>query len=150
MVHQYEPQDEYTHQEPPAVNAYPGTFDLDWDGAPDTFDRSWLDEYLSIIDDFGAEHGAPVAVNEYGVVRWIPNAADYMRDLMDLFEQRGMNHAFWAWNPSRPPHNVDNDAFDFLHGPGPDNHTNVATSDLIDVILDNWSRNTVRPSNVGR
>ena len=150
MVHQYEPQDEYTHQEPPGAITYPGTLDLDWDGAPDAFDRAWLDEYLSIIDYFNVEHGAPVAVNEYGVHRWVPNAADFMRESMELFELRGMNHAFWAWNPFWPPHNVDNDDFDFLHGPDPDNHTNVATSDLFEVILDNWSHNTVRPSNVGR
>jgi hypothetical protein len=145
MVHQYEPQTEYTHQEPPAPNTYPGEIDLDWDGAPDVFDRAWLDGYLSIIDDFKARYGAPVAVNEYGVERWVPSAADFTRDSMDLFEQRGMNHALWAFNPAWPPF-AENDSFNFLHGPDPDNHADVASNDLIDVIREYWGRNTTRPS----
>jgi hypothetical protein len=150
MVHQYEPQEQYTHQDPSGQNTYPGAYDVDWDGVADRFDRAWLDGYLSIIDEFKAEHGVPVAVNEYGVQRWVPGAAGFMWDSMELFEQRGMNHAFWVFNPVWPPYNVDVDAFDFLHGPDPDNHVNVQTSDLIGVIRSNWSRNTARPSNVGQ
>ncbi len=147
MVHQYEPQEQYTHQEYPATNTYPGRFDLDWDDIPDTFDRAWLDGYLSVIDNFQDRHGAPVAVNEYGVVRWAPGAADFLRDSMDLFEQRGMNHAFWAWNPLWPPYQHIDD-MNYLHGPDPNNHTDLATNDLIEVIRSYWGRNTVRPSNV--
>jgi hypothetical protein len=63
---------------------------------------------------------------------------------MDLFEQRGMNHAFWAWNPLWPPYS-HNDDMNYLRGPDPDNHTDLATSDLIDVITKYWGRNTTRP-----
>jgi len=146
MVHQYEPQEQYTHQPYPASNSYPGSFDLNWDGAPDGFDRAWLDGYLSIIDDFKARYGVPVAVNEFGVMRWSPGAADFMRDSMDLFEQRGMNHAFWAWNPLWPPYSHIDD-MNYLRGPDPDDHTDLATSDLIDVITQTWGRNAIRPSN---
>jgi hypothetical protein len=149
MVHQYEPQEQYTHQPYPPSNSYPGSFDLDWDSAPDVFDRAWLDGYLSVIDDFKARYGAPVAVNEYGVVRWAPGAPDFMRDSMDLFEQRGMNHAFWAWNALWPPYSHI-DGMNYLRGPDPDNHTDLATSDLIDVITEYWGRNTIRPSNVAQ
>ena len=72
-----------------------------------------------------------------------------MRDSMKLFEERGMNHALWNFNPSWPPLNVENDSMDFLHGPDPNYHYNVETSDLIEVIRTNWGKNTVRPSNVG-
>ena len=71
------------------MNTYPGEFDLDWDGEPDTFDRAWLEDFLSILSDFQQEHGVPVAVNEFGVIRWVPNAADFMRDEMDIFEEDG-------------------------------------------------------------
>jgi hypothetical protein len=145
MVHQYEPQEQYTHQPYPVINTYPGSFDLNWDGAPDVFDRTWLDGYLSIIDDFKARSGAPVAVNEFGVMRWAPGAADFMRDSMDLFEQRGMNHAFWAWNPLWPPYS-HNDGMNYLRGPDPDNHTDLAANDILDVITQSWARNTIRPS----
>jgi len=144
MVHQYEPQEQYTHQPYPVINTYPGSFDLNWDGAPDVFDRAWLDGYLSIIDDFKARSGAPVAVNEFGVMRWAHGAADFMRDSMDLFEQRGMNHAFWAWNPLWPPYSHI-DGMNYLRGPDPDNHTDLATNDLIEVITTYWGRNTIYP-----
>ncbi len=148
MVHQYEPQDQYTHQEPPAPNTYPGQFDLDWDGAPDPYNRQWLDQYLRHIDTFQQQHGVPVSVNEFGVVRWVPGGAAFMDDQMDLFEQRGMNHAPWAWDPSWQPWTKEVDAFNFRHGPDPDNHTNVESNDLIDVIVKYWARNTVRPSSL--
>jgi hypothetical protein len=147
MVHQYEPQEQYTHQEPPGENTYPGEFDLNWDNNPDLFNRDWLDGYLSAIDAFKAEHGVPVAVNEFGVQRWVPGGAAFMDDQIDLFEQRGMNYALWAWSPAWKPQ-VENDAFNFLHGPDPNYHADVESSDLIDVIVKYWGRNTVRPSNV--
>jgi hypothetical protein len=37
----------------------------------------------------------------------------------------------------------------FLHGPDPDHHADVPSSDLINVIRQYWGRNTVRPSNFG-
>jgi uncharacterized protein (TIGR01370 family) len=145
MVHQYEPQMEYTHQEPPAENAYPGEFDLDWDGEPDPFDRDWLDEYLSTIGEFQDAHDVPVAVNEFGLVRWVPGASDFVDDQMALFEQRGMNHALWVWDPYWEPWTEEVNAFNFRYGPDPNNDSDVE-SDLQDVIVKYWGRNTVRPS----
>ncbi len=144
-VHQYEPQEQYTHQEPPAENGYPGAFDLDWDGEADSFDRAWLDGYLSAIDDFQAEYGAPVAVNEYGVHRWVPDAAAFMSDEMDLFEQRGMNHALWVWDPAWAPWSTQVTGFNFRYGPDPQNAVAV-DNELLDAIVARWALNTVRPS----
>ena len=86
-------------------------------------------------------------MNEFGVMRWEPGAAKFMDDQMDLFEQRGMNYALWVWAPSWKPM-AEEDAFNFRHGPDPDCHTDVATSELMDVILKYWKRNMVRPSPV--
>jgi len=148
MVHQYAPH-HYTHQEPGFLGrlefTYPGVFDIDWDGEDDQFDRDWLDDLLSAVDDFAAEHGVPVAVNEFGVVRWVPGAAEFMDDQMDLFEQRGMNYALWMWETSWEPYAEEVDAFNFRHGPDPHTHTDVAGSDLMDVIVGYWGRNTMRP-----
>lgn len=149
MAHQYEPQDQYTHQEPPAVNTYPGEFDLDGDGEADSFNRAWLDNYLSAIDKFKAERNVPVAVNEFGLMRWTPNGATFMDDQMALFEQRGLNHALWVWDPVWEPYTRDVNAFNFRFGPDPGNHADVP-NELLDVITHDWARNTVRPSNFGR
>ena len=145
-VHQYEPQESYTHQESPALNTYPGWFDLDWDDQPDAFDRDWLDDFLSPIDEFKARYGVPVSVNEFGVTRWVPNAADFMRDEMELFEQRGMNYAFWTWDPNWTPWTESENPMNYRFGPDPDNVT-LVENELMEVILSFWRRNIVRPSN---
>jgi len=146
-VHQYEPF-VYTHQEPPTLtNTYPGVFDADWDGVADQVNRAWLDDLLTTIDTFVATHSVPVVVNEFGVMRWEPGADDFMDDQMDLLEQRGINHALWLWECSWPPIQSEIDAFNFRHGPDPNNHTDVASSELMDVIKKYWGRNTARPSN---
>ncbi|MEW6405382.1 MAG: hypothetical protein AB1649_26625 [Chloroflexota bacterium] len=132
------PQDSYTHQEPPARNTYPGSFGLNWDGEPDLFDRDWLDAFLSPIDEFKTQHGAPVSVNEFGVNRWAPNAAGFMRDEMELFEGRGMNHAFWVWDPNWVPWYENVNGMNYRFGPDPDNVTPVE-NDLLAVILDFWT-----------
>jgi len=145
MVHQYAPF-AYTHQDPGGGNSYPGVFDTDWDGTPDQFNRSWLDGLLSTVDEFVTRHGVPVAVNEFGVVRWVPNAASFMTDQTTLFEQRGMNHALWLWEVSWTHYADEVDAFNFRHGPDPASHTDIQDSDLIRAIKTVWSRNTLRPS----
>ncbi len=147
VVHQYEPQDQYTHQEPQGKNTYPGRFDLDWDDVPDQFNKQWLDEYLSLVDDFQVEHGVRVAVNEFGVQRWVPGGAAFMDDLMDLFEVRGMNHALGVWDPMWEPFAEEVDDFNFRHGANAGHHADVESSELMDVIVEHWARNAMRPSN---
>ena len=148
MVHQYAPV-QYTHQWWDSLDcAYPGPCDVDWDGEDEQFDRAWMEDLLSTIDTFITTHSVPVAVNEFGLMRWEPGADRFMDDQMDLFEQRGMNHALWVWDPSWEAWTEEVDAFNFRHGPDPSHHDDVASSDLIDVIKEYWERNTVRPSNV--
>jgi len=144
-IHQYAPF-VYTHQEPPLTNTYPGEFDTDWDGEDDNVNRAWLDDLLSTIDTFATTHNAPVAVNESGLMRWEPGAHTFMDDQMDLLEQRGINHALWLWESSWPPIQEEIDAFNFRHGPDPDQHAEVESSDLLNVILEHWGHNVLRPS----
>jgi len=144
-VHQYEPM-AYTHQVPPdLVNRYPGFFDTDWDGTTELFDRSWLEGLLTTVDEFIAVHHSPVAVNEFGVMRWEPGAASFLDDEMSLFEERGLNYALWLWEVSWEPYANEVDAFNFRHGPDPSNHRDVATSALIEAITGHWQQNKIRP-----
>src|SRR5690606_2657826 len=90
-VHQYDPQ-RYTFQEVPAANCrYPGSCDLTGSGKSISFNRAWLKKTLAPVDKFVSDHGAPVAVTEFGVMRWEPGAAQFLADEMDAFEARGMN-----------------------------------------------------------
>ena len=145
-VHQYEPY-VYTHQEPPTLTlGYPGTFDADYDGEPEQVNRSWLDGLLSTADAFAVEHEAVLAVNEFGAMRWEPGADVFLGDQMDLFEERGWNYALWLWESSWEPYATEVDAFNFRHGPDPENHRDVASSKLLSAISAHWGHNRVRPS----
>jgi len=145
IVHQYEPQDDYTHQEG-IRNSYPGQFDTNGDGALDRFDRAWLENFLQPVADFSAKNGVPVAVDEFGVNRWAPGAAQFMDDEMALFEQMGMNMAYWEWASGWRPFVEDVNDMEYRFGPEPGNTTPVP-NDLWNVVQKYWSRNTIRPSN---
>ncbi len=145
MVHQYAPS-QYTHQWSDSKEcSYPGKCDVDWDGQKEQFDKGWLEDLLSTIDTFTAKHKIPVGVNEFGIVRWVPGAAEFMDDEIGLFEEKGMNHALWEWEPAWEPHIGEWNAFNFLFGPDPENYTEV-DNELKDVITKYWAYNTVRPS----
>ncbi len=149
-AHQYEPQSQYTHidwNDEDFMNVtYPGLIDLDWDGEKELFDRDWLDRFLTPLDAFQTAYNVPVAVNEYGIARWVNNAADFIRDEMELFEERGLNYALWEWQPYWEPLISKNSDFNFRHGPDPDNHTDVLENELLDAIVSFWAKNTIHPS----
>lgn len=143
-AHQYMPY-VYTHQSPEAGYTYPGVYDLDWDAVNDIFNRAWLDEWLVTVDEFQAEYGVPVVINEFGGTRWNPDLAQFMDDQMGLFEERGLNYAFWEWSSSWTPFVSNVDSFNIRHGANPENHVDVETSELIEVIKKYWALNTARP-----
>jgi len=149
--HQYMPHD-YTHQQPDEQGnlpaAYPGELDLNWDGEPDSLDRDWLESLLSPVDEFRSNHGMPVAVNEYGVMRFEPGAAEYLGDLMGLLENLGVNHALWAWASAQVLRYGEMQEFEYRLGPDMDNLTEEVPSELMDVIVGNWEQNRIRPSQV--
>ena len=150
VVHQYAPVP-FTHQEPGALGclklSYPGTFDADWDGEDDTVNRAWLAELLSTVTDYASTHQVLVAVNEFGVMRWEPGAAQFMDDQMGLFEELGCNYALWAWDPSWSPWVEEANAFNTRCGPSPRGCDEDAPDKLLEVIQRYWARNQVRPSN---
>jgi cysteinyl-tRNA synthetase len=145
-AHQYAPF-QYTHQWLDSLEfTYPGVFDIDWDDVDDQFNRAWLEELLSTVDDFVSTYGVPVAINEFGLMRWQPGGAEFMDDQMALFEERGINYALWAWETSWDPFTEEVHAFNFRLGPEPDNFADVTSSDLMDVITRYWGKNSIRPS----
>ncbi len=146
VAHQYAPVS-YTHQWWDSLACtYPGMCDTDWDGEDDRFDSAWLGKLLETVDTFVSTHGVPVAVNEFGVMRWEPGAAAFMDDEIDLFEQRGINYALWEWQSLWAPLTEEVNAFHFRFGPDPTNRSDVESSDLIDTISRYWERNSLRPS----
>jgi len=120
--------------------------DIDWDGEPDPFNLSWLENLLEIPASFGQTNQVPMAVNEFGANRWLEGAAEFMNDEMNILEQNGWNYALWVWDPAWSPWTENVNALNFRFGSDPDNVTDTA-NDLQDVITSHWSQNTLRPSN---
>jgi hypothetical protein len=140
-AHQYRPFD-YTSQEPDAAGpTYPGRFDADGDGAEEDVDLDWLLATLGPVDAFQQLTGAPVAVNELGVARWAPGAAEFLADEIDVLEQLGASWAFWMWYPEFAPW-AGLDEFSVLNGPDPASHALAPDNALLASITDAFARNT--------
>ncbi len=149
--HQYEPH-RYTHQEVSFTYyyTYPGEFDADYDGDLERVDRAWLTDLLDPARlTPGGRPGPRLAVNEYGLVRYAPFAAEFLRDEMQLFEQHGWNYAVWQWYPAWEPLAEGDNAFNLRFGPDPQHLYEVALedNDLLQTLIEFWSQNRLRPSN---
>lgn len=137
-VHHYEPF-EFTHQSSAEQIAYPSAINID--GQVVSVDRNWLEGLLSTIDGFQQSYSVPVAINEFGVVRWSPGAGEYFRDQTELFEEHRINHAIWLWESDWAPL-AEFDDFNFRHGDEPENHVDTQDGDLFSHIRENWALNT--------
>jgi hypothetical protein len=145
-VHQYTPTQYSFQWDFDSMITYPGQMDLNWDGEPDPFNRNWLAGYLNGIKEFwSANNYHPVVVNEYGVHRWVPGAAEFMDDEMSLFEELGVNYALWYWCPDWEPLLSKQSYFTFTYGSNPESHSDVP-NELQDIITKYWRLNYVRPS----
>ena len=71
-----------------------------------------------------------VAVLEYGIMRWEPEAAVFLRDQLSVFESMSLNHAIWLWETDYQ--GVDWDDFNFRVGNQPELTLQIKT---------NWSQN---------
>jgi hypothetical protein len=147
--HQYFPHP-YTHQEPDWRGQvdydYPGNFDADYDGEEEYVDREYLESWLFDIVQFQDENQLTIGINEYGLIRWVSGAADFLRDEISLFEDYGWNYAIWMWYPSWEPMAEGDNSFNFRLGPDPDQRDDLLSNELMEVITDFWSRNSIRPS----
>jgi hypothetical protein len=142
-IHQYEPF-VYTHQRGSLYRTYPGDFDPDKMGRV-LVNRDWLADFFQPMADFQSKERAPLAVNEFGVMRWEPGAERFFADSTELFESFGMNHAVWLWETPSP---IDWDEFNIRRGPEPSQHIDVPDSLLIGAIRRSWAKNAVRPADV--
>lgn len=146
FVDQYAPHP-YTHQAPGEDLSYPGIFDTDYDGDNESFDKAWLEDYLEAVDGFRSETGRQVTIEEYGLVRYAPGAANYLSDVMGLFEDKGVNYAIWLWETKWTPYTNEVNEFNWRFGTDAANTQDVR-NDLQDVLVRFWTANHLRPSNV--
>jgi hypothetical protein len=138
-LHAYDPDVYIIQDEGEATISYPDVVE-DY-GEVVNFDRAWLEENYRPVREFAQQHNVPIYVGEFGVLRWVPDAAAFLRDQTDLFEQYGWNYAVYAWRGDEP----DFDGFNLEHGPDPENHTLVSENPLLGVFLDRWAKNVDFP-----
>ncbi len=145
-VHQYAPQEQYTHQIEDESgllpNGYPGRFDTNDDGDDEDFNEAWLRDLLETAKQFKDKYDVPVAVTEYGCVSWEPGAGQFLDDEMALFEELGLNYALWSWQPVSEEYNRIQNKMNYTLGADPDNLVE-GDWDLFLMIKDYWSRNEI-------
>jgi len=109
--HMYAPHN-YTHQgigKRPRGLVYPGMLKM-FPGSPvKHWDRETLAEYIKPALDFKRKHGVRMYIGEFSAVRWAPGRAEWVEDVISLFEADSLDWSFhsytgWnGWNPTFPP-----------------------------------------------
>jgi hypothetical protein len=157
-AHQYEPYAYYTQQANKlspydCKNGRPEILPAGASHGPQAYDdrvRETLDARFEFLNGFKQRYSTPVAVNEYGVVRWAGTETDvdadrFLRYEMDLLDRLGANNANWLWQVSDC---LNYDDMNVQHGTDPTNHINIpadkeADDRLIATIKGYWSRNRI-------
>jgi len=146
-VHQYDPYI-YTHNINPY--SYPDRFDINYDGITDDFNYQWLKSHLNKIQDFMNKEEVMIGINEYGVIRWVKNAKDFLDDEMSIFEELGVNYAIWAYSTQWEPYRTEIDEFNYLFGIDKNNKTEDYNNPLISALKKYWNKNTIFPSTINQ
>ena len=96
-VHAYPP-NEYTHQ---GFGAHANKQPLAYPDAAKGLTKASLRKALQPVRDFELRHHAKIYVGEFSTVIWAPGAAQYLRDLIDIFEEYGWDWSYHAFRESR-------------------------------------------------
>ena len=106
QVHMYEP-GQFTHQgvhSSPTGIAYPGEIN------GTMWDKERLRKVLAPVREFQLAYNVHIYVGEFSAIRWAPGAADYLRDVIDLFEEYDWDwtyHAYREWDGWSVEHSSD-------------------------------------------
>jgi hypothetical protein len=105
------------------------------------FDRSWLEQDLLPVVEFGLTYDVPIYIGEFGAVRWVPGVLAYLRDRTGLFEEYGWNYAFYVWRGDE----TSFDGFNMELGVIPETHEPSDDSPLMALFRDRWIQNVYVP-----
>ncbi len=131
-LHHYEPH-EYTHQAEGRMVGYPYNSKVE----EARIDREWLESHLEPVDIFQKTYDVPILVGEWGIMRWVPDAKDYIADQIALFESRRWSWAAYSWSDEV----WDNSGFDFILGPDKGNGRPDYGNEVFAPIRAAWKNN---------
>ena len=87
---------------------YPGMLRLFESSAPMLWDKAALEDSMKGAIEFQKKYGVKIFVGEFGVIRWAPGAAQWLSDVIDIFEKHHFSwtyhcYGYWnGWNPTFP------------------------------------------------
>jgi endoglucanase len=133
--HMYRPHS-FTHEgvyEDKRSIEYPGRIDGEF------WDKERLREEMLPAIEFQKAFNVQIYVGEFSAIRWAPgdSAYNYLRDVIELFEQYGWDwsyHAFRKW-----------DGWSVEHGPDRNDHSRTKKSTRRKELLLSWFAQNQRP-----
>jgi len=134
-VHMYQPHD-FTHQGvhgKPVGLAYPGEVrSVMWN-------KARLRQALQPVVEFQRDYNVHIYIGEFSAIRWAPgdSAHDYLRDLIEIFEEHGWDwayHAYREWS-----------GWSVEHGPDPKNTQPARFQTDREKLLRSWFEKNEKP-----
>ena len=126
----------YSHAKPEEKLTYPGEL-APWRGGPTShWDKARMLSELEPVFAFEKKHGVRVRCGEFGVVRWVDGAVRYLKDFIDICEERGYDWNYYAYR--------DWQAMNLEFGPDPEDRTQKET-DRLQVLRRYFKLNTFGP-----
>ncbi|MGC1955125.1 MAG: cellulase family glycosylhydrolase [Gammaproteobacteria bacterium] len=147
VAHQYEPHS-YTHQDSAPPLRYPGWVDTEDDGRRERFDSEMLGTILEPIAETIRKEQVPIAVTEFGIVRWAPGAKQFLTDTMAVLEKLGVSYFVYEWGTRHTPYTKIDNAFFFEIGPDQKHVTAQPGNELLSTVCQYWRKNSLRPSRI--
>ena len=94
-IHNWNPH-YYTHQ-----GVYgPKDAVANWEGGAKG--RAYFEEDMAAAIEFQKRHNVRIWVSEFGVARWAPDAAQYLRDSIEFFEAHGWDWSYHSFREAGP------------------------------------------------
>ncbi len=149
VVHYYQPF-LYTQQKANIPHRYPGRIDLEGNGQFQQFDSEFIKKKLKPVAEAVQLGQIPIAVTEFGAVRWAIGGELFLADIMTNLEKLGTNYFVYEWSPDYAPYTKDNNDFNFRLGPNQQNIEIKPYNKLLTTISKYWHKNTLRPSQLSR
>jgi len=115
---------------------YPGNL-RQFDGSPEKrWDKDELRLHVEPVREFQQTYNVQVIVGEFGVVRWAPGGAQWISDVISIFEEYGWSwcyHSYGGWNGWNPTFSEDD---------VPSNNTfGGKETDRLKVLVQWWHKN---------
>ena len=89
---------------------YPGMLRLFESSAPMFWDKAALEDSMKGAIELQKKYGVKIFVGEFGVIRWAPGAAQWLSDVIEIFEKHHFSwtyHCYGYWNGWNPTFSAD-------------------------------------------